>query len=198
MREQLIHAMAVRLGQPITRETAVSILADLFPDRYWPVDAFGQGEFEGYTFQCERMLDVLPELDAMHALHYEETEKYRAGIPMAPDYDAMMEDERAGSMIQFTSRAKESGGLVGNMRVYIRPSRHTKSLMCKEDTFYVYPAHRGSMMAVRLWQFVENAVVNVVGVKEVRFDSKTLNKADRMALYLKYEPMGTQFVKMFL
>ncbi|MCY1166329.1 hypothetical protein D9M73_62560 [compost metagenome] len=198
MREQLIQAMALRVGQPITQDTAVAILADLFPDRYWPVDVFGVQEFEGYTFQCERMLDILVELDLMHAVHYEETEKYRAGIPMAPDYDAMLEDERAGSMIQFTARAKETGELAGNMRVYIRPSRHTKTLTCKEDTFFVSPAHRGGMMAVRLWQFVERAVVDIVGVKEIRFDSKTVNKADRMALYLKYEPAGTQFVKMFL
>lgn len=197
MRRQLIHALAARLGSTIDKDTALAIVADLFPDRSWSPEYFGQKEYSGYTLQCERLADVLPELHALHDAHYAETEKYRAGIPMDPDYEGMKDAEHAGRLIQFTARLKETGELVGNMRVKIYPSSHTQTLVCKEDTLYLVPAHRGGFLAIRLWQFVESAVVNVVGAREVRFTSKTANKADKMAQYMKYEPVGIEFVKTF-
>ncbi len=197
MRQQLIHALAARLGATINKETALDLVTAIFPDLSWKPERFGVSEFEGYSIQCEPLAAVLPELHALHDAHYAETEKYRAGIPMDPDYEGMKDAEHAGRLIQFTARLKETGELVGNMRVKIYPSSHTQTLVCKEDTLYLLPAHRGGFLAVRLWQFVEAAVVNVVGVREVRFTSKTANKADKMALYMKYEPVGTEFVKTF-
>ena len=197
MRQQLIHALAARLGSTIDKETALSLVAELFPDLTWRPTCFGVGEYRGYSLHCELLADVLPELHALHDAHYAETEKYRAGIPMDPDYKGMKEAERAGRLIQFTARVKETGELVGNMRVKIYPSSHTQTLVCKEDTLYLVPAHRGGFLAIRLWQFVENAVVNVVGAREVRFTSKTANKADKLAQYMKYEPVGIEFVKTF-
>lgn len=189
--------MAQRMGQTITKDTALEILRDLFPDRSWAPERFGVSEYEGYLIQCEVLATVIPELHALHDAHYAETEKYRAGIPMDPDYEGMKEAEHAGRLIQFTARLKETGQLVGNMRVRLYTSSHTQTLVCKEDTLYLLPEHRGGFLAVRLWQFVEAAVVNVVGAREVRFTSKTANKADKMALYMKYEPVGTEFVKTF-
>lgn len=197
MRQQLIHALAARLGATINRETALDLVNALFPDLSWKPERFGVCEYQGYTLQCEALAAVIPELHALHDAHYAETEKYRAGIPMDPDYEGMTEAERGGRLIQFTARDEVTGELVGNMRVKIYPSSHTQTLVCKEDTLYLLPAHRGGLLAVKLWQFVENAVVNVVGVREVRFTSKTANKADKMALYMKYEPVGTEFVKTF-
>lgn len=197
MRQQLIHALASRLGSTIDRETALALVAELFPDRTWLPERFGAVEFEGYSLQCELLVDVVDELHPLHDAHYTETEKYRAGIPMDPDYVGMKEAERAGRLIQFTARHKATGELVGNMRVKIYPSSHTQTLVCKEDTLFLAQEHRGGFLAVKLWKFVEDAVVNVVGVREVRFTSKTANRADKMAKYLKYEPVGTEFVKTF-
>ncbi len=197
MRQQLIHALAARLGATINKETALDLVTALFPDLSWKPERFGVREYQGYSIQCELLADVLPELHALHDAHYSETEKYRSGIPMDPDYEGMRDAERAGRLIQFTARVKETRELVGNMRVNIYPSSHTQTLVCKEDTLYLLPAHRGGFLAVRLWQFVEAAVVNVVGVREVRFTSKTANKADKLAQYMKYEPVGIEFVKTF-
>ncbi|RYG96617.1 MAG: hypothetical protein EON58_11680 [Alphaproteobacteria bacterium] len=125
----MINAFARRAGQTITKDTAIGILNDLFPNRAWAPAMFGSAEFQGYRIQCERMCDVLPELDGMHAAHYGETEKYRAGLPMNPDYEAMQESERAGGLIQFTARHIATGELVGNMRVYISTSQRLYSLL---------------------------------------------------------------------
>lgn len=194
MREQFCAAMAQRMGQTITKETAVSILRDLFPDRSYDPGQFEPQTYKGYTFRCERFSEVLDELHPLHMLHYEETEKYRLGIPLDVDYEAIQERERSGGVLQFTARCTDTGELIGNMRVFVLRSLHTKTLFTKEDTFFVRQDHRGGFMAVRLWQFAERAG-RAIGVKEIRFSSKLVNKADQMAKYLKYTPVATEFVK---
>jgi len=196
MREHFCTTLARYVGQTLTHEVAVALVRELFPRMAHEPEKFGSQEYRGYVFQCERMAAVLPELHIQHQRHYAETEAYRAGIPMNPDYNGMIEREHSGNLIQFTAREVATGALVGNMRVHITTSAHTGTLVCSEDTFFVVPEHRGGFMAVRLWQFVEDAV-RAIGVREVRFDSKLVNKADRMARYLKYTPVATKFVKVF-
>lgn len=197
MRKLLSIAMAKHIGQTITVDTASAILREVFADYSYTPDKFEVREYRGFTFQCETMADVLPELHRLHELHYEETEGYLTGIPMDPDYEGMKDRERAGGLIQFTARESATGALVGNMRVYINASMHNRELFCTEDTFFLLKEHRGGFLAVRLWQYVEDAVREIVGVRGVAFDSKTANNADKMALYLKYTPVATRFVKLF-
>ena len=193
MRKHFCNVLAKYAGQELTRANAVEIVNQLFPDLRYTPEKFGTGFYEGYTFQAESMTDVQTELHPLHQAHYDETETYRAGIAMMPNYENMQERERAGGLIQFTARAP-GGGLVGHMRVYISPSEHTNTLIATEDTFYFTPAHRGGFTAVRLWQFVEKSVI-AIGVREIYFDSKLVNKADVMARYLKYTPIATKFAK---
>lgn len=189
--------MAKHMGETITLDTAMSMVRELFPDVSHAPERFGAVVFEGYRFQAEKFAEVLPELHLLHEQHYAETEDYLVGIPMDADYEAMQDDERAGRMIQFTARYVETGELVGNMRVYISQSRHNRKFFVTEDTFFVVPSHRGGFMAVRFWQFVENSVRGIEGVRGVAFDSKLSNRADVMARYLKYKPVSTRHIKLF-
>jgi hypothetical protein len=191
----LCEALALHAGEPLTPRVAADLVNKMFPDQSHDPAKFGQRVYGDYTFQAERFAAVLPELHPLHARHYLETEKHRAGLALNPDYEGVIERERAGGVIQFTARTS-TGELVGNMRVVIGTSVHTQTLFCEEDTFYVVPEHRGGFMAVRLWQFVERAVRSV-GVREVRFNSKLANRADQMARYLKYQPVAQLFVKIF-
>lgn len=196
MREMLVMAMARRAGQALTPSVAADILADIFPDKAYAPEQFGRLEYAGYSIQVEPFRMVLPELEVLHAAQWAETEKARFGVAMNPNYAYMAEQERAGQLIQFTARDAATWELVGNMRVYLYRDLHAQQLTAKEDTFFVLPEHRGGFLAVRLWQFAEKSVVSV-GVREVRFSSKLVNKADRMAKYLKYTPVGTEFIKVF-
>jgi hypothetical protein len=195
MRKRLIESLSRHAGATLTAEVARSVLDELFPLAAHAPAAFGWQDYKGYRFQAERFGEVLPELHPLHEQHYQETDKHRAGLALNPDYDSLIERERNGGLIQFTART-EAGELVANMRVIIGRSSHTQTLFCEEDTFYVVPAHRGGFMAVRLWQFVENAVRSI-GVREIRFNSRLANRADQMARYLKYTPVAMQFVKIF-
>jgi hypothetical protein len=194
MRTKVAITLAAHIGQMLTPDLAASIAREVCatPDQSRNPADFPSTEYKGYTLAMERFREALPELHALHQRHYLEVDT--TGIPLNPDYDAVCASEYEGNLMQFTARVKETGELVGNMRVYLGMSRHTQTLFAHEDTFYVTPEHRGGFMAVRLWQFAEACVIKA-GVREIRFDSKTINHADAMARYLKYTPVAIKFSK---
>lgn len=193
MRKQFCEHLAAYAGQTLTQEVARALVRDLFPDLSHAPEKFVKKAYKNYVFACEHLADIREEIHPLHQAHYAETELYRAGIPLNGDYDALAERERAGGLLQFTSRT-EAGELVGHMRVYLSQSMHTQTLVMTEDAFYVKPEHRGGFMAVRLWQYAD-ACGAQIGVRETYFDSKLINRADQMAKYLKYTPIATRFCK---
>ena len=193
MRNQLCMLLAKHAGETITKELAVAMVRELFPDRSYSPDLFAPQEYKGYVFQLERLADIRDELHPLHEAHYAETELYRAGIPLDMNYELLEERAHAGGLLQFTSRTLD-GVLAGQMRVHLSKSVHTQTLIATEDVFYVKPEHRGGFMAVRLWQYADR-FGEQIGVTETYFDSKLVNKADQLAKYLKYTPIATKFAK---
>jgi hypothetical protein len=193
IRLQVCLLLAKHAGKSITRDLAREMVNELFPDRSHRPEKFGQQAYEGYTLQLEYLATCWPELQKLHAEQYAETEKYRAGIPMNPDYDVMTERETAGGLMQFTARSAQ-GELVGHMRIYVTPSAHTQTLVATEDTLFITKAHRGGFLAVRLWQFAEASAI-AIGVREIYFDAKLSNRADALARYLKYQRYATRFCR---
>lgn len=188
-------AVAAHLGRELTPEVAAAIEVACRASAA-PIDlaAFGQHEHAGYVIRAERMADVLDELHPLHAAHWLETEKHRHGLPLAPDYLYMMDREVAGTMVQFTARHGRE--LVGNLRLYLGVSKHSGTKFAEEDTLFIAPAHRGGMLAVALLRFAERAVLSL-GVREIRADSKLVNKADVLMRRMGYEAVATKFVKVF-
>ena len=185
------------LGQVITPEIAAAIEVSSVVDtptlNYHP-EQHGSLTCGEFVIQVELMADILAELHPLHAEHWLETEKHRHGLTMDPDYTSMLADERAGRLIQFTVR--KAGALVGNLRMYVRESRHTKTLMAMEDTLYLRPDARGGMTAVYLLRFAEKTL-RAIGVREIEADSKLLNNADTLMRRLKYQPVAIRFSKIF-
>jgi hypothetical protein len=193
MREQLCMLLALHAGETITKELAVAMVRELFPDRSYSPSRFQVQEYKGYVFQLERLAEIQDEVHPLHEAHYAETEIYRAGVPLNMDYARLKDRAHDGGLLQFTARTV-AGELVGQMRVYLSISMHTKTLIATEDVFYVKPEHRQGFMAVRLWQYADRCAESI-GVTETYFDSKLLNKADQLARYLKYTPIATKFAK---
>lgn len=149
-----------------------------------------------YVIQVERLSDVLGDLHSLHEVHWLETEKHRHGLPLAPDYPRMIALERAGRLVQFTVRTV-AGELVGQCRMYLCTSMHTGTLFAQEDTLFLAPSHRGGFLAVHLLRYVERALVDKLGVREIRADSKLINNADVLMRRLGYTATAMQFVKVF-
>lgn len=163
--------LAEHLGQLLTPHLAAAVeVAAATPDAdSEAIDAVALGvtHWQGYTFHAEDFPDVLPELLAMHAQHFAETDRY-AGKPFHPDYQAMAADWRRGAMVQFTVR-DDTWAVAGNLRMYLANSRHTGERVAREDTLYLLPEHRRGALAARFLTYCEGAL-RQLGVQSITID----------------------------
>lgn len=189
--------LAAKLGRVLTPEDAAEIEASFFfePDLSHEPTKFGQLVRDGYTIQAERFRDIVAEMHELHLEHWGETEKHRHGLTLNPDYANLFARERAGNLIQFTMRTPD-GELVGNLRMFIALSTHTQTRYASEDTLFIKPAHRGGFGVMALMRFAEQSLL-AVGVREIRVNSKLVNKADVLMRRMGYNPVALEFVKIF-
>jgi hypothetical protein len=187
-------ALAPHLGHTLTPELCAALEHAAFatPDQRIDPGQFGTARCGSYTFAVESFAAVLPDLRRLHEAHWQETERHRHGLALAPDYEAMAADERAGRLVQFTAR--HQGALVGNLRVYLGVSRHTGTRFATEDTLYLVAEHRGGRTAMRFVQYAERCLVSL-NVKEVRATAKLVNGAARFLEGCGYRPVATELVK---
>lgn len=193
----LRNALAAHLGQVLTPEVAAAIeLATFAPtDESFDPSVFGRVTHGDYTIAAERFSSIVTEMHALHELHWFETEKHRHGLAMNPDYLEFVTRERRGQMIQFTMRSA-IGTLVGNLRMYLATSLHTQTRYASEDTLFIHPDHRGSFAVMALMRFAESSL-QAIGIREIRVNSKLVNKADVLMRRMGYTPVATEFVKFF-
>lgn len=192
-------ALAHHIGHQLTPELASRIEfiacgnAELAidPGRFEPVVVWD------YTIQVERLSGILGEMHSLHQVHWAETEKHRHGLPLDPDYKGMQYAERAGRLLQFTVRTVADRQLVGGLRMYLGTSMHTNTLFAEEDTLFLLPAHRGGFLAIHLLRYAERVLVDQVGVREIRADSKVINNADVLLRRMRYRHVANKFVKVF-
>lgn len=190
------------LGQVLTPEMAAEIELALehVPDNSIDLAQFGELQHGKYTIKAERFVDIQDELHTLHTLHWCETERARHGLPLNPDYAAMLTAEKAGRLLQFTARV--DGILVGNIRFYVYRDMHTQTLAAKEDTFFLRPEHRKGLTAIHFWKFSEQCLSSI-GVLEVRTDSKVILNADgkvvrnvgRLNEFIGYEHVSNGYLK---
>ena len=190
-------AIAAKLGKVLLPEDAADIEAAILTtfDRSHNPQKFGSTKHGEYTIQVERFRSIIEELHHLHAAHWLETEKHRHGLELAPNYDAMIEREKAGRLLQFTMRDKH-GRLVGNLRMFISTSLHTQTEYASEDTLFLLPQHRGGFAVMALLRFAEQALRSI-GVREIRANSKVINRADVLMRRMGYTPVALEFVKFF-
>lgn len=147
----------------------------------------------GYYFHAFRMDDRITELKELHAQHWNETEEYRHGAEMIPDYGAFRRDEAAGRLVFFG--VDEPGGkLIGNCAMYVMPSRHTGERIATEDTLFISKEHRKPGLAKNFIAWMERELA-ALGVKEVRVDSKTVNHVDKFMKLCGYKEVSTRLMK---
>lgn len=184
------------LGKPLTPDLCDEIEKAAWQQPELAIDPaqFAPLRYGSYTVRAESFRTVLPDLKELHRIHWLETEKHRHGLDLAPDYDAMAARERAGRLLQFTVR--HGGAIVGHLRMYLAESLHTRTIFAEEDTLFLLPAHRGGMLAIALMRYAES-VLRIVGAREIRADSKLINKADVLMRRLGYTAVALKFHKHF-
>jgi hypothetical protein len=187
--------LSANIGKALTPELACEIeLAAVDGGQAINPASFGEVERQGYEIRAERFADIVQELHPLHQAHWLETEKYRHGLKLNPDYQRYAAIEAAGGMVQFTVR--KAGALVGNMRMFVSNSLHTQTPVATEDTIFLLPEHRGGFLVMALLRFAEQALTSI-GITEIRSNSKLVNRADVLLRRMGYEPFGIQMVKFY-
>jgi GNAT superfamily N-acetyltransferase len=183
--EQLTEDLAARIG--------ASVLRHVYPG---PVDISGISPVRvgSYVLGPMRAREVLPELQALHAQHWTETEGYRHELPFNPDYRRGLELEAQGRYLLLCALHEETKELVGNYGLYLGRSMHTQTLMATEDTLYIAPAHRKGRLGVAMIRYAEGALTQL-GVRELNVDVKLTNDVGEMIQRLGYKPVGRKFTK---
>lgn len=156
------------------------------------------------TFQKERMADCLEDLKILHRLHWEETEGYRHGLPLNPDYTRYLSYERMNYYHLFIARS--DGMMVGNCGVYVQKSMHTQlpvadlradDCIANEDTLFLMRMARGPGVAKRFFEFVEQHLTREMNVVEIRISVKLGNRVSKLWEEMGYQPTAMQFTKVF-
>lgn len=193
----LYEVLKRNVGNTLTPELVMGILAAVEESPRSSainVEDIPPQEYGEYILQVERIedQDVLEELKPVHAAHWKETERYRHGIALNPDYQYMINAERSGRFMLFTVRSLD--GLVGNCMMYLSKSTHTQRWVAEEDTIFILPEHRKGRLGVRLIRYVEDVLRNM-GVTEIRVTVKTVNEVGRLLTLLGYNHTGNQLTK---
>jgi hypothetical protein len=61
---------------------------------------------------------------------------------------------------------------------------------------FLLPEHRGSFAALALIRFAEQSL-RAIGIREIRVNSKLVNRADVLMLRMGYGAVALEFVKFF-
>lgn len=194
--DTLRKVLAEHVGQPLTPDLChlLDCVARFTPNRAISLDQFKPEQYCAYTLQAERFGDLIEALEPLHQAHWLETEKHRHGLALKPDYSLLLARERAGGLLQFTAR--DDSGIVGHVRMYLGRSVHTSTLYAEEDTLFIAPEHRGGFLVMALMKYAERCL-RQAGAREIRADSKLLNKADVLMKRLGYTPVALKFHKFF-
>jgi GNAT superfamily N-acetyltransferase len=191
----LYETLKRNIGNTLTPELIMGILASLEEasrQEAINIQDIPAVEYGDNLLQVERIEDVLEELKPVHAAHWQETERYRHGIALNPDYNYMINAERTGRFMLFTVRNDD--GLVGNCMMYLSRSTHTQRWVAEEDTIFILPEYRKGRLGVRLIRYVEDVLRNMV-VTEIRVTVKTVNDVGRLLTHLGYNHTGNQLTK---
>jgi len=182
-------------GQVLTPELIIGLIHGLSfkPDCAIANYGFEPEEYRGVTFGVERIKDIVEEISPLHAAHWEESEGFRHGLPLSPNYKQWIDDEINGGFVIFTVR-DSSGALKGYCQVYVSSSNHTGVKICNEDALYLHPDVRSGFTCSRFAKYAEK-VVRRLGVKEVRLSVKVTNDIWKLWERIGYQRTGHELVK---
>jgi GNAT superfamily N-acetyltransferase len=195
--DSLVEALQRNYGNTLTPELALGLLNALQQkdlSSQINLEEIPSEEYQGFTIKAEYMGEILDELKPLHAEHWKETEKYRHGLQLNPDYGYMIDREQQGRFMLFTVRQDEL--LVGNCMMYLSKSTHTQKWVAEEDTIFILPEYRKGRLGVRLIRYVDDVLRNM-GISEIRVTTKTVNSTENLMKRLGYTHTGNQLTKVF-
>lgn len=193
MRELLAVALARNIGKVLTPEVAKDIAREATSEPDLSVDPwqFAPEHLDGFTFQCERLMDGGQDLRHQRAAFLYETGD---GRPVRTDWARLIRLNREGHQVIFTVRDAGAKRIVGSVWLWVGTNLDTGDREVTDDLLYVDQQHRDRLLGMRLVQYAERCIF-AMGVRRADFHFRLGNEADRMARYLGYTPISTRVTK---
>lgn len=124
---------------------------------------------------------------------YYEFEKYHRQIPMAVDFERMLEAER-----QFRYRmwaAHQDGLLIGFIEFHLGPTFHNRSMLYAQDGgHFLAPEFRDVFTFLKMWRTAEEAL-RELGVQVILAHDNDVRPVAPVFKRLCYQPVGTVYLK---
>lgn len=107
------------------------------------------------TYSKELLCQVVNEVDALLALHYEELTLNKDRVKLAPMWKQYAALEMDGKFHVFTAR--DEGALVGYAAFFVNQHLHYAALTtAMNDVLFLHPDHRLGMTGIRLLKYCES------------------------------------------
>ena len=135
-----------------------------------------------------------PNLSELLEQGYSEFERYRRQIPLAIDFDRMLEAES-----QFRYRmwgAHNSDGLLmGLIEFHLGPTFHNKTMLYAQDGgYYLSPEFRDPFVFLKMWRTAEEALRDL-GVQVIFAHDNVARPVDPIFKRLGYDLVGKAYLK---
>lgn len=151
--------------------------------------------WRGYTFQVEHFPEVQADLEALHKEHWLETEGYRSGVPMDPNYKAFAYYDGMGIYRLFTIR--RDGVLIGDCGMYMARAVHTQQIVSKEDTIFITAGERKGWLAAAFLRYMEKVLVKECKVTEIDCTVKEAVNSEPLLRRIGYRKSATVMTKVY-
>ena len=144
------------------------------------------------VYKCEDFFDILPELQSIFPLHYDEL-CVTKDFPLDPDLEQYKRINDAKLLVCVTCRCDEE--LIGYIVFFVQPHIHYRTcLTAFEDMYFVKPEHRRGRLGIRLFQYAEK-VLRAVGINRIILHTKVHLDNSRLFEYLGYKNSDKVYTK---
>lgn len=157
---------------------------------------FDPEHYGDYTFGIERMVDMLPEIRALHQEEVAVTEECWLPWPIEINYFLYIAAEDANKLVVFTIRHK--GQIVGNVLYRIGPYANVRGAIGATDSgLYITPAHRKGRLAFALMGYAEKCLrqMNVNYIVHGDKGPSGGPDLDKFFRHCGYTPFAVEYVK---
>jgi hypothetical protein len=184
--------LAKHVGSVLTVALARKIAFDVSPSQAYPPATWAPVVYGDYTFQCERLANVLPALQGQRLRYLAETRPGQRND--RTDWDRLLEAQRTGSHVIYTARDQRSGDIVGSCWLFVGFDLDSGELAVTDDMLYVNADHRGGLVGLNLVKYAERCIF-ALGVRSATFHFRQENGSHRMARFLGYRSIATRVTK---
>lgn len=116
------------------------------------------------TFQQETLYDVIDEIDALIALHYQEVTLHKDYMQLDVDWPRYRELERQERLLIYTARSAEK--LVGYAAFFVDMHIHYKgSKVANNDALFLHPEHRKGSLGMKFISYCDRQLTAFAPLK---------------------------------